>query len=128
MTTSFSLRTCSKAFGMAALRLGFAVANDMLTGALRAVKSPYNVNSVTQKIGAAVLRRKEELQKALAEILNSRNFLLEQIKQIGGEFPQLLYRFWRQYQFCNAGTGRAGEAPISIWGEQGDFCPVHFRG
>ena len=81
------LRTCSKAFGMAALRLGFAVANDMLAGALRAVKSPYNVNSVTQKIGAAVLRRKEELQKALAEILNSRNFLLEQIKQIGGEFP-----------------------------------------
>ena len=81
------LRTCSKAFGMAALRLGFAVANDMLAGALRAVKSPYNVNSVTQKIGAAVLRRKEELQKALAEILNSRNFMLEQIKQIGREFP-----------------------------------------
>ena len=34
-----------------------------------------------------MLRRKEELQEALAEILNSRNFLLEQIKQIGGEFP-----------------------------------------
>ena len=39
------LRTCSKAFGMAALRLGFAVCQKPLADALRAVKSPYNVNS-----------------------------------------------------------------------------------
>ena len=41
------LRTCSKAFGMAALRLGFAVCGKTLAGALRAVKSPYNVNSLS---------------------------------------------------------------------------------
>ena len=39
------LRTCSKAVGMAALRLGFAVANPTITRALRAVKSPYTVNT-----------------------------------------------------------------------------------
>ena len=52
------LRTCSKAFGMAAVRLGFAVANQTLTNAIRAVKSPYNVNTVTQAFGAAVLNQK----------------------------------------------------------------------
>ena len=34
------LRTCSKALGMAALRVGFAVANPTLTGIIRAAKSP----------------------------------------------------------------------------------------
>ena len=40
------LRTCSKALGGAALRLGFAVAAPRLTRALRAVKSPYNIGSL----------------------------------------------------------------------------------
>ena len=49
------LRTCSKMLGMAALRLGFAVANSRLTGVLRAAKSPYNVNAVTQAMANVVL-------------------------------------------------------------------------
>ena len=49
------LRTCSKAFGGAALRLGFAVGVMPLTNALKAVKSPYNLNSFTQAAGAALL-------------------------------------------------------------------------
>lgn len=54
----FVLRTCSKALGLAALRLGFAVANQRLTGILRAAKSPYNVNAVTQEMAKVVLRNK----------------------------------------------------------------------
>ena len=34
------LQTCSKMLGMAALRLGFAVANSRLTGVLRAARVP----------------------------------------------------------------------------------------
>ena len=34
------LRTCSKAIGLAGIRLGFAVANEMLTRVIRSVKSP----------------------------------------------------------------------------------------
>ncbi|MBR5134842.1 MAG: histidinol-phosphate aminotransferase family protein, partial [Clostridia bacterium] len=49
------LRTASKALGMAALRLGFAVANKTLTGIIRAAKSPYNVNSATQAMASVVL-------------------------------------------------------------------------
>ena len=66
------LRTCSKAFGMAALRLGFAVCGKTLAGALRAVKSPYNVNSLSQAVGTAVLRHKGELDRALETILRFR--------------------------------------------------------
>lgn len=69
------LRTCSKALGLAAVRLGFAVANPTLTTVLRAAKSPYNVNSVTQAYGSVVLSHKEKEQAALAQILASREEL-----------------------------------------------------
>lgn len=69
------LRTCSKALGLAAVRLGFAVANPTLTKVLRAAKSPYNVNSVTQAYGSVVLSHKEKEQAALAQILASREEL-----------------------------------------------------
>ncbi|MBQ3069309.1 MAG: histidinol-phosphate aminotransferase family protein [Clostridia bacterium] len=49
------LRTASKALGMAALRLGFAVANETITAILRAAKSPYNVNAATQAIATIAL-------------------------------------------------------------------------
>ncbi len=49
------LRTASKALGMAAVRLGFAVANPTLTGIMRAAKSPYNVNAATQAIATIAL-------------------------------------------------------------------------
>ncbi len=50
------LRTCSKALGLAALRLGFAIANERLTDILRSAKSPYNVNAVTQEMARIVLK------------------------------------------------------------------------
>ncbi len=81
------LRTCSKAFGMAAIRLGFAVANPTLTNALKAVKSPYNVNSLTQAIGAAVLGERQILESGLTEVLKSRDELYNGMKQMESEYP-----------------------------------------
>lgn len=49
------LKTCSKAIGLAGIRLGFAVANPTITKALRAAKSPYNTDAIAQAIGTAVL-------------------------------------------------------------------------
>ena len=85
------LRTCSKAFGMAAVRLGFAVANPKLTQTLRAVKSPYNVNSVSQKIGALVMNEQEVLHQALDEIILSRKALQISLKELESKYPDQLY-------------------------------------
>jgi len=49
------LRTCSKSIAIAGLRLGFAVASREIADVLKAVKPPYNVSSLTQAIGAAIL-------------------------------------------------------------------------
>lgn len=81
------LRTCSKAIGMAALRLGFAIARPELANALRTAKSPYNVNSLSQALGTAVLSRPEQLREALGHIMLSRKALLGGLAQIGAEYP-----------------------------------------
>ncbi len=77
------LRTASKAFGSAALRLGFAVANEKITKALKAVKSPYNVNSVSQKIGAIVYSEKDYFRKSLESIVYNRDLLYNGLRNCG---------------------------------------------
>ena len=76
------LRTCSKALGMAALRVGFAVANPTLTGIIRAAKSPYNVNAVSQAMAAVVLENPayHEIYREL--LLASRDMLVTGLKAL----------------------------------------------
>lgn len=76
------LRTCSKMLGLAALRVGFAVANEAIVSALRAVKSPYNVNSISQMIAATVLKNKEYIESCRKRIIASRDFIYNALKPI----------------------------------------------
>ena len=81
------LRTCSKAFGMASLRLGFAVGQKALVDAVKAVKSPYNVNSLSQKLGALVLEHPQAMGEALETILASKEELMKGLRELLQEFP-----------------------------------------
>ena len=75
------LRTCSKAVGMAALRLGFAVCGDMLTEALRKAKSPANVNSLTNAMAAVILSDRSYLRGACMRIRQATARLYAGLKQ-----------------------------------------------
>ncbi len=81
------LRTCSKAAGMAAIRLGFAVANRRLTDAIRSVKSPYNVNSVTQAIGCELFEDYSYFKYSVERINSSRDMLAEEMIKLAHDFP-----------------------------------------
>lgn len=85
------LRTCSKALGLAGVRLGFAIANADITRALKAAKSPYNVNALTQAVANAVFQNAELERKANAAILASRDELYAGIKAISEKSNKLLY-------------------------------------
>jgi len=76
------LKTCSKNFGLAAIRLGFAVSNPIITKALKSVKSPYNVSSLTNASAAVVLRKKEYLQSALINIKKQTEKLYKELCKI----------------------------------------------
>lgn len=78
------LKTLSKV-GLAAIRLGFAVASETLTGYMRAAKSPYNVNTLTQVAGQAVLEEEKALRAATAAIRASRDALYQGLLPLAEE-------------------------------------------
>ncbi|TCT07099.1 histidinol-phosphate transaminase [Paralcaligenes ureilyticus] len=57
-------RTFSKAYGLAGLRVGFAMAQERLTDLLNRVRQPFNVNSLAQAAATAALEDKAFLQQA----------------------------------------------------------------
>lgn len=61
------LRTLSKMYGSAGIRLGFAVGHISLINALHTARSPYNVNTLTQLLGELVLKSGVDNGKYLAE-------------------------------------------------------------
>jgi histidinol-phosphate aminotransferase len=78
------LRTFSKIFGLAGLRLGYAVAHESLAPYLDVVQEPFNVNRAALAAGCASLRRadlveqrrreNEEAREALARFLTEQGF------------------------------------------------------
>jgi histidinol-phosphate aminotransferase len=83
------LRTCSKALGLAGIRLGFAVAGDVIAGALKSVKSPYNVNAVTHKIGEIILDEPEYIKNCVSSIKKSRDFLYNECKALSAQKAEI---------------------------------------
>lgn len=81
------LRTASKAVGAAALRLGFAVANPVITRALKAVKSPYNVNSFSQAAGAVLYKNRDYLSNVKKTIVSLRKALYNGLIELLQDFP-----------------------------------------
>ena len=82
------LKTCSK-IGFAAARLGFAVANPSLTGYLRAAKSPYNVNSLTQIAGEELLSDPDYLDGAVKQITASRDALYSALSALEKKYQKI---------------------------------------
>lgn len=76
------LRTMSKAFGMAALRLGFLIGCASTIARIRPYKVPYNVNSLTQMIGKIVLHHQEEMKDNITNIIKERERMYKQIQSM----------------------------------------------
>jgi histidinol-phosphate aminotransferase len=87
------LRTLSKALGGAAVRLGFAVCQKKLTKALRALKSPYNVSSMSQAAGEAIFKHPDILKDALMDILAARGFLAGALLKLEAEWAGTPFAF-----------------------------------
>ncbi len=76
------LKTMSKAFGAAALRLGFAVTNPTLAATIRKIKSPYNVNTVSQVFGKIILSHYDEIESRIAKLKENTKYLMTQLEKI----------------------------------------------
>ena len=80
------LRTLSK-IGLAALRLGFMLADPEIIREVNKVRLPYNVNSFSQAVAAAALKKKKEFRTSIKAIVTERERLLEEMVKIEGVIP-----------------------------------------
>lgn len=78
------LKTFSKAFGLAAARLGFAVSNKTIIDAFKAAKSPYNVNTMSQVVGCILLDHPAYLEECQLLIKESRDYLFGMLQAMAG--------------------------------------------
>ena len=80
--------TFSKSRGMAGARLGYIITNPTLAKDIETVKysiNPYNVNSLTQAAGAAVLENDEYYKECIEEICETREGFSASLKKLGFE-------------------------------------------
>lgn len=75
------MQTFSKAWGLAALRLGMAYADPAVIQLLNKVKPPYNVNALTQQKALEALANVGQMEKVAQEIVRLRLDLSEKLFQ-----------------------------------------------
>ena len=84
------LKTMSKAFGMAGLRIGVGFASAEIASLFIQLKPPYNISSESQKLALEQLNNLEVLKNNISIILKEKEKLkigLEQINQVVKIFP-----------------------------------------
>jgi len=82
-------KTMSKARGLAAVRVGYACANEELISLLNKVKPPYNVSSLNQRAALETLEKKKNLLKNIETLRTERTQLIEALKTIS--FTKKIY-------------------------------------
>ena len=79
------LRSLTKAWGLAGLRLGYAVGDSRVIDALRRVRMPWSVSSFAQAAGIAVLNDGDHLRRTLARIAEHKSTIENALHQQGAE-------------------------------------------
>jgi histidinol-phosphate aminotransferase len=80
------MRTLSKSFGLAGLRLGYAFGNKDIMKYINAVKAPYNISSVTESVALKALNKEglNKMRQNVATVLEQRKILLKALLELPG--------------------------------------------
>jgi histidinol-phosphate aminotransferase len=87
------LRTFSKVYGLAGVRLGYGMGNPELIGALNRVRSPFNVNSLAQAAGLAALDDQEHVSHSVESNAREMKFVTEELALAGVRYTPSVGNF-----------------------------------
>ncbi|MBU0477274.1 histidinol-phosphate transaminase [bacterium] len=88
------LRTFSKAYGLAGCRIGYMIASEKVMQQVNKVKLPFNLNSISQRIGIIALKHKKKCNEAIKIIISERSRLLREMQK-----NSMLYTFPTEANF-----------------------------
>jgi histidinol-phosphate aminotransferase len=78
-----ALRTFSKSYGLAGLRVGYGVMNKRVAAYLDRIRQPFNVNSLAQVGAIAALDDHGHLENTLNTVWQGMDFLTEALEKMG---------------------------------------------
>ncbi len=81
-----TLRTFSKAYGLAGLRIGYGAMNPLLADYINRVRQPFNANMLAQVGALAALDDEEFLNKTKKTVWNGLEYLYGEIEKMGLEY------------------------------------------
>jgi histidinol-phosphate aminotransferase len=120
------LRTFSKAYGLAGLRVGFAIAHEPVAEALRKTAVPFGVSQLAQDAAVASLRAEGELLARVDALVGERTRVVDALRAQGWTVPETQANFvWLR---LGARTGEfaaaCGAAGVVVRPFDGEGCRV----
>lgn len=123
-----TLRTFSKIYGLAGLRIGYGIAPPVLVDLMDRVRAPFNVNSLAQAAAVAALEDEEHVKRTREVNRQGMEFLRREFERLGLEYVPS----WANFILVRVGNGaRVYEAllrrgvivrPMGVYG-----FPEHLR-
>lgn len=88
------LRTFAKAYGLAGLRVGYAIARRRLVRSLLGAATPFGVNALAQVAAHVALDQQEVVAERVQQIVDERTRVLAELARQGWEIPQAEGNFY----------------------------------
>ncbi|MEJ2007306.1 MAG: histidinol-phosphate transaminase [Acidobacteriota bacterium] len=87
------LRTFSKVYGLAGLRLGYGIGSPELIEALNRLRSPFNANSLAQAAGLAAIDDQEHVVRSVESNTREMKFVTEELALAGVRYTPSVTNF-----------------------------------
>jgi histidinol-phosphate aminotransferase len=87
------LRTFSKVYGLAGIRLGYGMGHPELIECLNRIRSPFNASSVAQAAGIAALDDHEHIARSVESNQREMKFLTEELTLLGVRYATSVGNF-----------------------------------
>ncbi len=78
------LRTFSKAFSLAGLRVGYCLAQEDVITELTKVRQPYSVNTFSQMVAALVFRERVVFEQGVRDVMRGRDQIMHGLEMLNG--------------------------------------------
>ncbi|MCK5687366.1 histidinol-phosphate transaminase [bacterium] len=81
-----TLRTFSKAYGLAGFRIGYGIMDREIAQVLNSIRQPFNVNSLAQVAAVAAIEDESFLDKSVKSTHESLDYLFRELQYLGIEY------------------------------------------
>lgn len=96
------LRTFSKAYGLAGLRIGYGITSEPVAELLNKVRQPFNVTTASQEAAFAALEDERHVRKSVQLSERAKEYLYKKLDELGIEYN----RSYANFVLIKVGNGR----------------------